>query len=100
MLSSISGSRTVSPPSVISNAASCALATMDENPKAAAQWNDWRDVMLPAVAQHFNKHLQGGGWPEGFGYGPLAIINICLPIWATGTATGRGVRSGRPCGGR
>lgn len=74
----------------------CALATYDENPSAPAQWADWHDQMFPAMRDYFAKHLAGGGWPEGFGYGPLAISNIVMPLWAVKTATGEDVESAMP----
>lgn len=68
--------------------AMCALAMYEDNAAAPAQWADWRNTIFPAIADYFGKHLAGGGWPEGFQYGPLAILNMSLPIWAAKTATG------------
>lgn len=76
--------------------AMCALATYDENPAAAAQWADWRNNLFPAIVAYYATHMAGGGWPEGFGYGPLAIANMSLPVWAVRTATGEDLMSSFP----
>jgi hypothetical protein len=75
-----------------------ALATNGENPNSQAEWNTWQtDTYLTAatnpphvgVQPYFAAHMQGGGWPEGFGnYGPLATLNMSLPVWEVKTATG------------
>src|SRR5262249_41040795 len=36
----------------------------------------------------YSKYLVGGGWAEGWGYGPLALSNISLPSLAVKTAKG------------
>lgn len=78
--------------------AAIALATYGDNPSAPAQWDDWQNKQFRTagnnpphigVLPYYQQHLTGGGWPEGFGnYGPLATLNMSLPIWETKTATG------------
>jgi len=52
----------------------------------------WRDflerVHLRKVAPFYAAHMEGGGWPEGWGYGTLASLNMSLPSWAAKTAKG------------
>ena len=70
--------------------AAIALATYDENPSAPAQWADWLGNQFgKRVQPYYAKHLLGGGWPEGYAnYGPLAILNMTLPMREVKTATG------------
>ncbi len=78
--------------------AAIALATYDENPNAPALWADWLASQFRTAASspphigvqpYYATHLTGGGWPEGFGnYGPLATLNMSLPIVEAKTATG------------
>ena len=78
--------------------AAIALATYDENPNAPARWTDWLANQFQTAASnpphigvqpYYAAHLAGGGWPEGFGnYGPLATLNMNLPIAEVKTATG------------
>ena len=67
-----------------------ALATYDENPDGPAQWNDWLNNQFGTRVQpYYQKHLLGGGWPEGYGnYAPLGILNMSLPAWEVKSATG------------
>jgi len=50
----------------------------------------WRDfferVHQKQVSPFYAAHLAGGGWPEGWGYGTLASVNMSLPSWAARTA--------------
>ncbi len=78
--------------------AAIALATYGDNPSAPAQWDDWQNKQFRTAAvnpphvgvlPYYQQHLTGGGWPEGFGnYGPLATLNMSLPIWEVKSATG------------
>ena len=78
--------------------AAIALATYGDNPNASAQWIDWQNTQFRTAANnpphigvlpYYQQHLTGGGWPEGFGnYGPLATLNMILPIWEAKTAAG------------
>lgn len=66
------------------------LATYDENPSAPAQWTDWLNNQFGARVQpYYERHMLGGGWPEGYGnYAPLSILNMSLPAREVKTATG------------
>ncbi len=79
-----------------------ALATDGDNANAAALWTDFHDRLhfggpgaLSApngthagVQSYYAQFMAGGGWPEGWGYGPLAVINMDLPSLAAKTAKG------------
>jgi hypothetical protein len=66
-----------------------ALATEGDDPGAGAAWEDWlRRLYGKMVQPYFAAHLVGGGWPEGWNYGPLATINMALPVVAARTAKG------------
>ncbi|MEP6898615.1 MAG: hypothetical protein ABI870_08805 [Rhodanobacter sp.] len=68
-----------------------ALATYEENPSAATEWNDWLTNQFgKRVQPYYAKHLTGGGWPEGFAnYAPLGVLNMTLPLREVKTATGQ-----------
>ncbi|WP_394842931.1 hypothetical protein LZC95_38395 [Pendulispora brunnea] len=52
-----------------------------------ARWRDFFErVHQKTVAPFYAAHLAGGGWPEGWGYGTLASLNMSLPAWAARTA--------------
>lgn len=78
--------------------AAIALGTYGENPSAPAQWTDWQNAQFRTagnnpphigVLPYYQQHMAGGGWPEGFGnYGPLATLNMILPIREVKTAAG------------
>jgi len=64
-----------------------ALATEGENPKATTYFADvtqklWGTLVKPA----FQKSMAGGGWPEGWGYGPKAVRSVVEFLWAVKTA--------------
>jgi hypothetical protein len=66
-----------------------ALATEGDNPKAAAYWTDvetrmWGQLVKP----QFSTSMTGGGWPEGWGYGPRAVRGVAEFLWAVKTAKG------------
>ncbi len=66
-----------------------ALATDGENPRAAAEWDDWlARVHRGTVQPYYARHLAGGGWPEGWTYGPLATANMAWPLLAAKSARG------------
>ncbi|MDW8283272.1 MAG: DNRLRE domain-containing protein [Myxococcales bacterium] len=57
-----------------------ALATRGEGPRADAHWQDWLErVHLGQVQPYYAVHLRGGGWPEGWNYGPLATLHMSWP---------------------
>ncbi len=66
-----------------------ALATEGDNPQAPTQWDDWLQRMhLQMVQPYYADHMIGGGWPEGWNYGPLATENMIWPALAARTAKG------------
>jgi hypothetical protein len=65
------------------------LATEDDDPRAPAQWNDFLTRVHGQMVQpYYAANLEGGGWPEGQNYGPLATFNMTLPVLAAKTAKG------------
>lgn len=65
-----------------------AIATEKANPKAAAYWNDvethlWGQLVKPK----YSAYMSGGGWPEGWQYGPRAVRGIAECLW--GVKTGK-----------
>jgi len=78
------------------------IATEGDNASAAAQWNDFLGrlhrggpgALVAETASHtgvqlyYNSFLAGGGWSEGWGYGPVATVNMMLPSLAARTAKG------------
>jgi hypothetical protein len=66
-----------------------ALATEGEDPRAPAQWNDFLTRVYGQLVQpYYAANMNGGGWPEGQNYGPLATFNMLLPVLAAKTAKG------------
>jgi hypothetical protein len=66
-----------------------AIATDPDNAKAAGYWSDIQTRMYPSLVQGiFAPSMKGGGWPEGWEYGPLAIENYALFFWAVQTGKG------------
>ncbi len=50
---------------------------------------DWRDRIQSGLVQpYYAANLAGGGWPEGWNYGPVASLNMSLPVLAARTALG------------
>ncbi|HXU72622.1 MAG TPA: DNRLRE domain-containing protein [Polyangia bacterium] len=74
------------------------LATDGDNPSATTLWNDFLDRLHggganavgshTGVAAYYAKYMAGGGWSEGWGYGPLAVVNMTLPSLAAKTGKG------------
>ena len=66
-----------------------ALATEDDNSQAPAMWNDWLMTLHGSKAQpYYAANLSGGGWPEGWNYGPIGTLNMAWPVLAAKTAKG------------
>jgi len=66
-----------------------AIATDPDNASAAGYWADVRDRMFPSLIQKaYAPAMSGGGWPEGWEYGPLAVENYALFLWAVKTGEG------------
>ena len=59
----------------------------------------WHRVQGRLVQPYYAANLAGGGWPEGWNYGPIASVNMSLPAVAARTATGTDiVHGGHPYG--
>ena len=71
-----------------------ALATEGDDPQAAGDWQDFLDRVLPLVTSYYAANLSGGGWPEGWNYGPLAVLNMTWPVDAARTAKGLNLLAG------
>ncbi len=73
-----------------------ALATEGDNASAPTMWSNWLNVWHlggigslgthAGVAAYFTSYLDGGGWPESWGYGNLAACNMVEPSLAALTA--------------
>jgi hypothetical protein len=63
-----------------------ALATEGDNPEATILWNSWLKRHQEFVQPYYQTWLKGGGWPEGWNYGPLATKNMVWPVVAAKTA--------------
>ena len=73
------------------------IATDGDNPKAGAYWSDVQTRMWGQLAQPaFAKSMSGGGWPEGWQYGPLSIEEIVQFQWAVKTGKGLDVMAAKP----
>ena len=67
-----------------------AIATEGDNPSAPAMWDDWINRLHGQMVQpYYAANLAGGGWPEGWNYGPLGSINMAWAVLAA--KTGKGV---------
>lgn len=71
-----------------------ALATEGDNPSASAYWDGFLGLQRTAVGAHagiapyYTRFLDGGGWVQGWQYGPLAVRNMTEPSLAALTAKG------------
>jgi hypothetical protein len=66
-----------------------ALATEGDDPRSPQRWADWLERVNGGMVQsYYAANLSGGGWPEGWNYGPLATLNMLWPIDAARTAKG------------
>jgi hypothetical protein len=67
--------------------AMAALATNGDDPNAG--WTDWlTDIHDKFVQPYYAANLSGGGWPEGWNYGPFGVMNMSWPALAAKTAAG------------
>jgi hypothetical protein len=67
-----------------------AIALDGDDPNAAAYWSDvqsrmWGQLVKPS----YTASMTGGGWPEGWEYGPLSVTEMVEFLWAA--QTGKGV---------
>jgi hypothetical protein len=66
-----------------------AISTEGDNAQAPAMWTSWLNQNhLGGVQPYFAKWMAGGGWPDGWDYGPLAVFNMIAPVWAAKTGKG------------
>jgi hypothetical protein len=66
-----------------------AIATDPDNSNAAGYWSDVQSTMFPTLIQSiYATSMQGGGWPEGWEYGPRSVENYSLFFWAVKTGKG------------
>ncbi|HWH24496.1 MAG TPA: hypothetical protein VNW68_06345, partial [Candidatus Limnocylindria bacterium] len=55
----------------------------------AGLWALWRDTIHGSMVQpYYAANLSGGGWPEGWNYGPRGTLNMSWPVLAAKTARG------------
>ncbi len=66
-----------------------AIALEGDNASAITWWNDITTRLWPTLAEPaYSKWLAGGGWPEGWQYGPLSVRNLVGFLWAAHTGKG------------
>ena len=66
-----------------------AIATDADNPSAAAYWSDVQTRMWGQLAQPaYSSSMKGGGWPEGWQYGPRSVEEVAQFLWAVKTGKG------------
>jgi hypothetical protein len=66
-----------------------AIATDGDNSNAAAYWSDVQTRMWGQLGQPaYSLSMKGGGWPEGWQYGPRAIEEVAQFLWAVKTGKG------------
>jgi hypothetical protein len=63
-----------------------AIALSGDDTNAAAYWTDVDTHLWGKLAgPDFSTSMQGGGWPEGWQYGPLSVSEVAEFLWATKT---------------
>ena len=66
-----------------------AIALDGDDGLAATWWSDITTRMWPTLAAPaYKTALAGGGWPEGWQYGPLSVRNLVGFLWAANTGKG------------
>ena len=66
-----------------------AIATDPDNASAAGYWSDVENRMFPTLIQSiYAPSMKGGGWPEGWEYGPRSVENYALFLWSVKTGKG------------
>jgi hypothetical protein len=69
--------------------AAAGIATGPDNTSAAGYWSSVQTTMYPSLLQAiYAPSMSGGGWPEGWEYGPLAVENYALFFWAVESGEG------------
>ena len=69
-------------------ASGLAALAMGRDHGAPITWSQWLKKVQGPVARYYEANLAGGGWPEGWNYGPIATMNQELPVLAARTAKG------------
>jgi len=65
------------------------IALDGDDPKAATYWSDVQSRMWGQLVQpSFSASMAGGGWPEGWEYGPLSVSEMAEFLWAAKTGKG------------
>jgi hypothetical protein len=68
-----------------------AIALDGDDANAPTWWTDVQTRMWPTLVQPaFGTSLSGGGWPEGWEYGPRAVENMVGFLWAVNTGESLG----------
>jgi hypothetical protein len=66
-----------------------AIALEGDDAHSDTWWNDIATRMWPTLAAPaYKTGLAGGGWPEGWQYGPLSVRNLVGFLWAANTGKG------------
>jgi hypothetical protein len=65
-----------------------ALAIAPDGGSPPITYRRWRKRIHEPVRRYYEANLTGGGWPEGWNYGPLGTFNMVLPLLAARTAKG------------
>lgn len=70
-----------------------ALATEGDNSDPSSAWTGGGDAFLDhthnaMVQPYYALNLAGGGWPEGWQYGPFSVVGMSLPALAAQSAKG------------
>lgn len=64
-----------------------ALATEGDNAEADEMLDEWLNKQHYGFVQpYYSQWMRGGGWPEGWNYGPLGSLNMTWPIIAAYSA--------------
>ena len=72
-----------------------ALALAGDTTTGTALRDDWLQRVQDRLVQpYYAANLAGGGWPEGWNYGPIASVNMSLPAVAARSATGTDIVHG------
>jgi hypothetical protein len=63
-----------------------AIGTAGDNASASTYWSDVQtNLWAQLVEPQFLASMSGGGWPEGWEYGPLAVEEYTQFLWAAET---------------
>jgi hypothetical protein len=63
-----------------------AIALAGDDPSSATYWSDVQTRMWGQLVQpSYTSSMKGGGWPEGWQYGPLSVSEVAEFLWAAKT---------------